>query len=153
MSAKSICEGIARYASAPIVDIKKFIDLYAFSYIIGNGDLHAKNVALVELRPAGAFALSPCYDLVSTLPYGDRRMALPLGGRDDRFRVADFVEFGKQFDIPERAIRTSLKRMIERASPWLNRLGEIGLDKKSLTFLTKSIKERIERMGIEKNTG
>jgi serine/threonine-protein kinase HipA len=147
LSAKSICEGIARHASAPIVDIKNFIDLYAFSYIIGNGDLHAKNVSLVECAPAGAFVLSPCYDLVSTLPYGDRRMAVPLGGRDDNFRIEDFVAFGKQFDIPEKAIQRSLGKMAEKAAPWLKRLTEIGLEKKGLTFLTSSIKERLEGIG------
>ena len=49
----------------------------AFSVLIGNGDMHLKNVALLYEDPC-APSLSPAYDLVSTVPYlpGD---ALALG--------------------------------------------------------------------------
>ena len=144
LSAKQICEGISRYASAPIIEIRKFIDLYVFSYIIGNGDLHGKNVSLLELAQDGTFALSPCYDLVSTLPYGDRRMAVPLGGRDEKFRMVDFTQFAQQFDIPEKAVLSSITKMLQKAIPWLGRLGEIAFERKQLTFLKKTMIERID---------
>jgi serine/threonine-protein kinase HipA len=141
---KDICEGVAHFATAPIVEIKKIIELYLFSYIIGNGDLHGKNISLLENPSTGAFELSPCYDLLSTIPYGDRRMAVPMVGRDDKFRMSDFITIANQFEIPEKAIRTSIKRMIDKITPWMSRISEIGLDDKAHTFLVRTMSERIE---------
>lgn len=151
LTIKDICEGVARYATAPIIEIKKIIDLYLFSYIIGNGDLHAKNISLLESPLGKTFELSPCYDLLSTLPYGDRRMAVPMMGRDDKFRLSDFISFGGQFDIPERAIKGSAQKMIKKMAPWIDRISEIGLENKAITFLLRSMTERIEGLKLDES--
>jgi len=43
--------------------------------LIGNGDAHAKNFSLLHHR-SGALGLAPVYDLMSTLYYGDDRLAM-----------------------------------------------------------------------------
>lgn len=43
--------------------------------LLGNGDAHAKNFSLLHQR-SGAIELSPLYDLLSTLHYGDDRLAM-----------------------------------------------------------------------------
>lgn len=53
-----------------------------FSWLIGNGDAHAKNFSVLEGQ-AGEFKISPTYDLLCTRFYedrGDRDMALRLNG-------------------------------------------------------------------------
>ena len=60
----------------------------AYSYLIGNGDLHARNVSLL-VQPNGRIVLAPAYDLLSTVPYGDRRLALKVEGRDDNVKRRD----------------------------------------------------------------
>ena len=51
----------------------------AFSVLIGNGDMHLKNVALLYEDPLTP-SLSPAYDLVSTVPYlPDDKLALGFG--------------------------------------------------------------------------
>jgi len=146
LPAKKICEAIAKFSAAPIIDIKKFIDLYIFSYLIGNGDLHAKNVSLLAQGDSDLLALSPCYDIVSTLPYGDKRMAVPLGGRDDNFSRGDFISFAAQFSIPKRAIESSLTKMLSKIRPWVARIEEVGFEAKTSTFLTRTIQERIDKL-------
>lgn len=146
LSAQKICDALAKYSAAPIIDLKKFIDLYIFSYIIGNGDLHAKNVSLLAQRGPALLALSPCYDIVSTIPYGDKKMAVPLRGRDDNFTKSDFSSFAAQYSIPHKAIETSIAKMIHKALPWLDRLPEIGFEAKTESFLRRTIQERIERL-------
>jgi serine/threonine-protein kinase HipA len=85
--------------------------LYVFSYIIGNGDLHAKNVSVVYEKEHDQWRISPAYDLLSTLPYGSPLMALAL---DDeafgRFTVRDFVEVGRKFGLAEKAVRQMIGR-------------------------------------------
>jgi serine/threonine-protein kinase HipA len=90
--------------------------LYVFSYIIGNGDLHAKNVSVLFDKSARQWRLSPAYDLLSTLPYvkqlsGSDRMTLALVDESfGRFTTMEFVEFGLGFGLPEKAVREMIRR-------------------------------------------
>ena len=103
MSAMSSLE----VSKAALLDV---LHLFVFSYIVGNGDLHAKNVSLTYDRTDGLWRMSPAYDLVSTLPYRDalpgaERMALALSDESfGRFTVHEFNEFGARFGLSERAI-------------------------------------------------
>jgi serine/threonine-protein kinase HipA len=146
LSAKKICEAIAKFSAAPVIDVKKFIDLYIFSYIIGNGDLHAKNVSLLAQKNSELLSFSPCYDIVSTIPYGDTRMAVQLGGRDDNFSRKDFVSFAAQFSIPAKAINSSLDKLIKKITPWTERIEEIGFERKINGLMQRTIQERIAQL-------
>jgi serine/threonine-protein kinase HipA len=44
--------------------------------VIANGDAHGKNFSLLHDPSSGALRLAPLYDLVSTLVYGDDRLAM-----------------------------------------------------------------------------
>jgi len=57
---------------------------------IGNGDAHAKNFSLLHDR-AGALRLAPLYDLLSTLMYGDDRLAMYV----DNVRRTNRVTFDR----------------------------------------------------------
>lgn len=112
ISFKEVLEGIENFATAPKIEILKTLQLYAFSYLLGNGDLHAKNISLQVLKPSGKVILSPCYDLISTYIYKDHKMALKLNGRDDNIKRRDFIELGSSFSIPEKATSNMLDKLI-----------------------------------------
>jgi serine/threonine-protein kinase HipA len=101
-----------------IAGILEVIKLYAFSYIVGNGDLHAKNVSLIR-KPDGQWIPSPAYDIVSTLPYKaslGEAMALALADEAlGRFEISDFTDFGMRFGIPEKACKTSIMALAQSA--------------------------------------
>jgi serine/threonine-protein kinase HipA len=90
VSSSDIAEALDA-TTAPIAARAAFVRLLAFSYLIGNGDLHAKNVSVVDSGAGWVF--SPAYDLLATLPYGDRTMALMFEGRLDTFRRKHFLAF------------------------------------------------------------
>lgn len=77
-----------------IVVLKRAI----FAWLIADGDMHLKNLALLKIAEPGSnrFAsvrMAPLYDAVTTrvLPRLERdRIALKLNGKDDRLRRADF---------------------------------------------------------------
>ena len=95
----------------PKASLLSAIRLYVYSYIIGNGDLHAKNVSVIFRRNEGHWRISPAYDLLSTLPYGETRMALALENEAlGRFTISDFVEFGRKFGLEEKAITDMVNR-------------------------------------------
>jgi serine/threonine-protein kinase HipA len=60
---------------APTADIEALLRAVVLNVLIGNGDAHAKNFSLLH-RPSGALGLAPRYDLMSTLYYGDDRLAM-----------------------------------------------------------------------------
>jgi serine/threonine-protein kinase HipA len=66
--------------------------------VIGNGDAHSKNFSLLHDRN-GALHLAPLYDLLSTLMYGDDRLAMYI-------------------DNVHRTNRVTFERLINEAATW-----------------------------------
>ena len=81
--------------------MERFFDHVLFSWLVGNGDLHAKNVSVLHEIESDQFGrspsavgvrYSPLYDLVNTrvvLPRDD--FALSLNGKRNNLRLRDFV--------------------------------------------------------------
>ncbi len=144
VSFKDIAEVVSKPSTAPAVEVERLMRLYAFSYIIGNSDLHAKNVSLIW---QDAIRLCPAYDLLSTLPYPlDQHMALPLQGRDDNFRPGDFVAFGQKYGVTEKATRSMISQLCTRARTWVDRLDEIGFDLKITSRMRSEMLLRIQKL-------
>ncbi len=68
--------GILR-AVAPAPDAEALLRAVVLNVLVGNGDAHAKNFSLLH-HPSGALGLAPLYDLMSTLYYGDDRLAMSI---------------------------------------------------------------------------
>lgn len=58
-------------AAGSLDDLLRAVTL---SVLVGNGDAHAKNYSLLH-EPSGTLRLAPVYDVVSTMIYGDDRLA------------------------------------------------------------------------------
>ena len=144
LSMRDIANGIRQFSSAPAIEISRLIQLYAFSYLIGNGDLHAKNISLLSSIDGLDTAFSPAYDLLSTIPYGDRQMALALEGMKDNLRKKHFLQFGLAYDIPAKAIKKSLDVLTSKVGEALEKLELIELPAKKLKDLKKIMLKRIE---------
>lgn len=83
--------------------------LYAYSYAIINGDLHAKNVSFFHSRELGRWTMTPAYDLVCTLPFFPdhpfgRNMILGLNEQVGAFTATDFRRIGKKYGLVESAV-------------------------------------------------
>lgn len=143
------CAELARAldaCAAPVPARLVLLRLIAFSYLIGNGDLHAKNVSVVEDSEAGGLVMSPAYDLLSTLPYGDRRMALKLDGKDDGLSRRMFVDFGARFGVAARATERMLDDVTESVIEGLSRLEEAGFTEKKLGFVRETALRRAREL-------
>ncbi len=137
-----IAQGIAALASAPIVETARYLRLVAFAYLVANGDLHAKNVSLRTEPAGGRVELTPAYDLLTTLPYGDRSMALAFDGRNDNLKRTTFLAFGERHGVRRRATETMLDELCEVASAWVGELAEIGLEQKKTADLARVMTKR-----------
>lgn len=130
--------------SAPTIERTRLLRLVAFSYLVGNGDLHGKNISV---RVASKLTeLTPAYDVLSTLPYGDAHLALKVDARDAKLRRKTFVQFGERFDIPAKATEAILDELLDRSEPFLPRLDEIGFDKKRTARLRQTLGRRRDEL-------
>jgi len=133
--------------SAPIVARLELLRMQAFSYAIANGDLHAKNMSVQ--RRAGLVSFTPAYDLLSTLPYGDAKLALPFEGRDERLTWKHFAAFGERNGVSAASVRRVLASLVKRLSPFVDRIAEIGLSGKATRHLEKTMVVRLSALEPE----
>jgi len=69
--------------------------------LVGNGDAHAKNVSLLH-EQSGVLRLAPLYDVMSTLYYGDDRLAMYIDNvhRTNRVTVDRLVNEATSWGLP-----------------------------------------------------
>jgi len=130
--------------SAPTAERLKLLRMQTFSYLIANGDMHAKNVSVRVID--GRIALTPCYDLLSTLPYGDRRLALSIEGRDDKLKRAHLIAFGERVGLRQPAVEQMIATLTRYVGAALPRLAEIGLPPKQTQHLTGLLRTRLAQL-------
>ena len=109
---------IARYASEPLVDLLRLYRQFVFTWWVGNGDLHLKNLAL--LRDAdGHWGLSPAFDQLNTrLVLPDDPLAMPICGKRDNLKPETWRELAERFGIGTKAaarVRGELGSLVQDA--------------------------------------
>ncbi len=147
LSFQEICSGIQDLATAPQIEVLKTIQLYLFSYLIGNGDLHAKNISLQTEPDRQRIQLTPAYDLICTYLYKDQKMALKLDGQDTKFSRKHFLTFGERYDLPQKAVRQTIDKLLSRLQANHHYLLEIlGLSTKESSLLERMLKARAKSL-------
>ena len=76
------------YAADPVRELEQLVRVLTFTVLIGNGDAHAKNLALLHPSPE-TVALAPLYDTVPTALWAALadRTAMHIGGERVLSRV------------------------------------------------------------------
>lgn len=128
--------------SAPVVQKARLLRRVAFAWTTANGDLHARNVSVRTDPETGRIELTPAYDLPSTLPYGDDRMALAMDGRDTNLKRDHFVAFGERVGVRAAATVAMLEDLAECVRAGAARVEEIGLDERPTRHLRRTMIER-----------
>lgn len=136
----SACERSGGAGRVVTVDLLRLV---AFSYLIGNGDLHGKNMSIGE-SSHGRWRATPAYDLVCTQPYLRWRdpMALDLYGRANKLTGIRLVEAGERLGVPPRATLRMLAEVVRGVEGWIDRVPEIGLSASVTSTLAGLIERR-----------
>lgn len=143
LSLREIAEALD-ICSAPIVERLRLLQWHALSYLIGNGDMHGKNISVHSV--GNQVRMTPIYDMLSTLPYGDSVMALKMDGNDLRLTRAGFVEFGKRIRLQARAVERMLDTLVKGVGPFAPQLDEIGLTEKQTKHLAREMRKRLGQL-------
>ena len=67
LTAEQCSEALLTQVFSPRIAAPEVFRQFVYAWLTGNGDLHAKNLSIVENRK-GQYELSPIYDIPSTAP-------------------------------------------------------------------------------------
>lgn len=86
--------------------------------LLGNGDAHAKNLSLLHLA-SGGLMLTPLYDLMCTLYYGDDRLAMYIDSvqRTDRVTRGRIVNEVVRWGMSPKRAAEIVGDLLDRAAP------------------------------------
>ena len=134
---------IKRFASEPGIETLKLFEQLVFSWWIGNGDLHLKNIS-ITVDYEGIVKLTPAYDLVSThlVMEGDP-LALPIGGRNKKRQRSTWLKFAKYCGIGDKAAI----RVLDRQASVLSKAHQL-IDN---CFLPTPMKEELKNLTNERS--
>lgn len=138
-----LADACGRGGGSRVVALIELLKVVVFSWLIGNGDLHGKNMSIYN--PDGLWQPTPAYDLLCTQPYArwNDPMALNLYGRANHLTRANFIEAGERLGIRERATKNMIDAMMDAATEWPDRCGEIGFDNRQTERLAQMLHTRL----------
>lgn len=114
-----IARALRPLSTAPDDDVLLVLKRALFAWLIADGDMHLKNLALLKIAEPGSSQFSsvrmaPLYDAVTTrvFPRLERdRMALKLNGKDDRLRRSDFRALASTIGIRAASADTAIDEL------------------------------------------
>jgi len=136
---------IAKYSINPGLDLSELFFRIAFSYAIGNSDMHLKNFSLIEtVSGSRSYVLSAAYDMLPTnvvMPEDTEQFALTLNGKKSNLHRSDFFVFADTCGIPA----ISAEKMINKIAS----MQPIYLAMCRSSYLPESMKMSLEKLIIE----
>jgi serine/threonine-protein kinase HipA len=142
----ALADACARGGGSKPAAVLELLKTVVFSWLIGNGDLHGKNLSIYNLD--SVWQPTPAYDLLCTQPYTRWRdpMALNLYGRANGLTRSYFVEAGERLGLRLRAITRMIDAIVDSAQDWPAKCGEIGFDDRQTRLLAQMLRARIESL-------
>ena len=146
-SYEQIAKVIAKYSYAPLLDLTDFYEQVFFCWLVGNNDMHLKNVALYA--PKGKWGLTPAYDLLNVTlvnPKDDEELALTLNARKKRIKKADFVKAMETSGIAPKVFENMVSKY-HKLLPKFNEVIDMSfLDGEDKEMYKQSIAARLKRV-------
>lgn len=150
ISTEEAITGLARCCRASGVAVLELYRLLVFAYLSGNGDLHGKNLAILQDQH-GEWRITPAYDLPSSAVYGDRAMALSIGGRiRQQLSWPMLRTLGETIGIPVRLAASVIREQIAAADIWIGELDQLPFDANSIHKLRRLVRARIGHIQLQR---
>lgn len=88
---------------------------FLYAWLTGNGDLHAKNVSVLQ-GATGRWDIAPVYDVPCTVLYRDMSMALSVDGRTKNLRRRHWEALANSIGLPMKAARAAMTGALNAAA-------------------------------------
>lgn len=102
-SVEEICRRLTDISAVPGLDVQLLYERVVLNFLIGNGDAHFKNYALITYNDVD-WRLAPAYDIVCSklvIPKGNDS-ALTINGKQNNLKRKDFDILADYCKIPEK---------------------------------------------------
>jgi serine/threonine-protein kinase HipA len=117
-----IARAVRSQSTAPEDDLLTILRRALFAWLIADGDMHLKNMALLKVALSveekfRSVRMAPLYDAVTTRVFprlARDRMALKLNGKDDKLRRADFRTFAATAGLKAADTDATMDKLIEQ---------------------------------------
>jgi serine/threonine-protein kinase HipA len=125
-----IARAIRPLSTAPEDDLLLILKRALFAWLIADGDMHLKNMALLKIADHGddkfrSVRMAPLYDAVTTQVFprlAHDRMALKLNGKDAKLRRADFRALAATAGLRAADGDAAVDDLLERATRAVDRM-------------------------------
>ncbi|MET3950361.1 HipA domain-containing protein [Arthrobacter sp. UYEF36] len=114
VSSEEVATALAGACTAPLLASRNLYLQFVFAWLTGNGDLHAKNLAVLG-SPRG-YVMAPVFDVPCTLLYGDETLALPVCGKTRHLKARHWAELAGSLGLPERAAAAANRTAVAAAA-------------------------------------
>lgn len=115
VTAEEVVQALSQVTRSPKLAARNLYLQFLFAWLTGNGDLHAKNVSILQGED-GTWDISPIYDIPCTTVYGDMTMALSIDGRRKNLRARHWAHFAEAIGLPPRAAAAANRLALTAAS-------------------------------------
>lgn len=138
-SMEHVANAIDALCTFPAVERVKLFRVVLFSFLVGNEDMHLKNLSLITT--GGQVRLAPMYDLLSTTlimgPSAQEEMALSIRGKRTKLTREDMIDhfaYG-HLKLPVKVVDKVLEQ-------FANAVADLWPDLIARSFLTEATKRR-----------
>ncbi len=121
-SIERVARALRALSSEPEQDLLTLLRRVLFAWLIADGDLHLKNMALLKTAREGeavfrSVRFAPVYDALTTRVFpglAHDRMALTLAGKDERLKRADFVALATLAGLRAADANAAIDELLQR---------------------------------------
>jgi len=125
-----VARAVRPLSTDPEDDVLTIVSRAVLAWLIADGDMHLKNMALLRIAEPGAarfrtVRMAPLYDAVTTRVFPQLRhdrLALKLNGRDDHLRRADFRALARTAGLRATAADEAIDRILDGIRGALHRV-------------------------------
>lgn len=117
-----VARAVRPLSTSPEDDLLVIVKRALFAWLIADGDMHLKNMALLKISEPGdakfrTVRMAPLYDAVTTRVFPKLkhdRLALKLSGKDDNLRRADFITLATTVGLRAGNAETAIEDIVQR---------------------------------------
>jgi serine/threonine-protein kinase HipA len=115
-----VARAVRPLSTSPEEDLLIIFKRALFAWLIADGDMHLKNMALLKIAEMGdrhfqSVRMAPMYDAVTTRVFPrlkHDRLALKINGKDDRLFRSDFRAFGSTIGLKASNVEDCIDEML-----------------------------------------
>lgn len=100
VTAEEVTLALADHCAAPLIAKRNIYLQFIFAWLSGNGDLHAKNLSILQ-GADGRWNVAPVYDIPCTALYRDFTLALPVSGKTRSLRKRHWLAFASDIGLTQ----------------------------------------------------